>query len=634
MVGSAWTGVEHLDHIGTNTTSPVRRGTLGLDSGSQASRCDALPTHASRDSCSFMNWPDKRARHLARMKRCHFRSLDASSSGAVYRLGTSKLAEDLDTNPPKYIGPPPKSSVYHQHIGPINQANMYDVEYCEVADDVDPTSSWMFFRIGPFETYGGYSWSRALVVFPEHIFVPWGGDRVFIGDHILGNADADGDILTYPPIHQHHYHFYQASNMWRQALNVHGDSECNGGQGTYCLLKEFPPGVAFYAKQRMGLWADFNDVRPVSSDALVSYVFAGIKLLSPHRAPRPIRHSYMMVHPFLGAVLDGDVRRGTLSDVGYPRGTEGRFATFTVNTAIDTVLWSTGVLPDVDEVLHAYFHVHREMVHDFWFFEAGPAALGLLEAPWATAFVSYLCANRTDSLFDRLQARLMRSDAYSTLICKYADQQHYRGDGTDTIGPAGGRVECPFPRPLEGHMRWTAVAFFRAQPHTSLAATYSMHAVVRVYHTTRSNTDLDLDGRWQIGSRHGPPRCDMVAHPHMANFRRTCGEEIYVPLDAYMIGSCAIWYPALRAHLMQLLNAQRAWELVGLMAGEGTVVTRPAQWYARVVSPQGLFVAALVIIAACCCGACWYLRKRSCSSSSGPGQTDDTQTLQRSRTET
>ena len=44
--------------------------------------------------------------------------------------------------------------------------------------------------------------------------------------------------LRYPPIHQHHYHLIYGTNMWRQALNAHGDGECLDGQRQYCMLKE------------------------------------------------------------------------------------------------------------------------------------------------------------------------------------------------------------------------------------------------------------------------------------------------------------------------------------------------------------------------------------------------------------
>lgn len=37
----------------------------------------------------------------------------------------------------------------------------------------------------------------------------------------------------------------------------------------------------------------------------------------------------------------------------------------------------TGVIPDVDYIVDAYFHAHREMVDDMWLIHATPGRLGL-----------------------------------------------------------------------------------------------------------------------------------------------------------------------------------------------------------------------------------------------------------------
>ncbi len=514
--------------------------------------CAAL-AHApsyTRQACLIMNRPDKRARHMARMKRCHFEPLvDAQ----MMRFGTALTQHDLD----------------HWALidgGRINRNGSAATEYCEVSEDGEDGkdgSVWLFFRVGPFDTYGGYTWSRALVVFPERLFSRWENDgRVFLHDHILGNADANGHILSYPPLHQHHYHVMHGSNIWRQSINVHGDSECASGQEAYCLYKEFPERLGFHLRERIGVWADFNDVRPAhSSSALTSYVFTGLQLLQPRVAPRPIRQSYMMFSPFLGTLFDS---MGLTTSSGYVRGQNGAFGTFVVSSSLDTVMWSTGVLPDVDQVVDSYFHTHREMVDDFLFYEASPGELGLLEYPWLDAFVAYLSAPRSEGLIERLRAHLAQRNRYpisgrprNNLICQYSALQTYSTAHRTTLGPAGGKVNCPFTRPLKGNTRWTGVALLRRQPEaTVLPANYSMHAAVRVYHTLRSDADLDFDPRWrqQGNDGRGPPGCDAVTYPERINFGTSCGEELYVPLDLTLLGWYTLCYPSLMAHLLQLVN--------------------------------------------------------------------------------
>ena len=54
-----------------------------------------------------------------------------------------------------------------------------------------------------------------------------------------------------------------------------------------------------------------------------------------HRAypPRPIRHSYMILFPYLGLIRGPDA-------FGLPRGADGTFSTFRVNTGVESVMWT------------------------------------------------------------------------------------------------------------------------------------------------------------------------------------------------------------------------------------------------------------------------------------------------------
>ena len=248
-------------------------------------------------------------------------------------------------------------------------------EACEVWETAkrDETPSvWVFFRVGPFASRGGYTWSRLLALYPTNgtigrVTGTSHGGKVYIADHVAGNVDATGDLFPYPPIHQHHYHLVFGTNMWRQALNAHGDGECLDGQRHYCMLKEYPPGVAFHTTHRFGIWTDYNDVRPTNSPPLETYFFMGVKLLlpapppppppppsshskstlrpssssPPSPPPRPIRHSYMLFFPFLGLLRGKDA-------LGLPTGADGVFTTFVVNPGVETVMWMTGVLPNFD----------------------------------------------------------------------------------------------------------------------------------------------------------------------------------------------------------------------------------------------------------------------------------------------
>ena len=100
---------------------------------------------------------------------------------------------------------------------------------CEVPEG---NGVWHFTRVGPFSTRGGNSWTGVTTVHDEHARavarLHEGRASLFVGDHVLGSADASGDLLGYPPIHQHHWHYFHASDLGRDFLSVHGDQIAPG----------------------------------------------------------------------------------------------------------------------------------------------------------------------------------------------------------------------------------------------------------------------------------------------------------------------------------------------------------------------------------------------------------------------
>ena len=417
------------------------------------------------------------------------------------------------------------------------------LQICELSDE--PGGTWMFFRVGAFGTTGGSTWTRMLLTLDRGLTADFEdvNGEVIIGDHVLGSALADGDLNNDPPIHQHHFHFFYESNPWRQALNVHGDSECYRNQGTYCVMSEYPEGIGLHARPELGIGADMIDVRPEGSPPLPWYGLAGVRLLRPvafgQRLPRPIRHSYINVDPHIGMDMHHDDR-----DV---------FQTYKAHSG--RVLWSTGVIPDIDYVVSAYFHVHREMIEDYWVFEGGGGPLGLWEAPWVDAFMQSLGAapedverlgakeagrQHLDRLKRHLSARIKERGA--KLLCRHSDFVAHRDydAATESDGEGamrfehdfiGGRVVCPLSKyNLTGDVRWTAVVFLWPQNPT-VKDPYPMHTLIRVYHTTRSDI-RDDDSRWRT------PPCNITETWEKnsgAIADHSCGEEFYLPLDTHLL---------------------------------------------------------------------------------------------------
>lgn len=229
-------------------------------SNSARMNCAELPVAEWRAACEIQNVPGKRERHLARMAQCRWRpepmEIVQMSEGA--NKGPEPANQQMLSKP--YV---PCSSKAKRTTSPCpaRPGGRIAYEACEVWDEESAQPGvWAFFRVGPLASYGGYTWSRLFALFHANGTIgrltgtTGGGDaKVYIADHVAGNADEAGDLYPYPPIHQHHYHLVFGSNMWRQALNAHGDGECLDGQRHYCMLKEYPPGMAFHTTHRLGV---------------------------------------------------------------------------------------------------------------------------------------------------------------------------------------------------------------------------------------------------------------------------------------------------------------------------------------------------------------------------------------------
>lgn len=342
----------------------------------------------------------------------------------------------------------------------------------------------------------------------------------------------------------------------------------------------------------------------------------------------------MLFYPFFGLLRGED-------GYGLSRGADGPFTTFTVHTGVETVLWSTGVLPAFDGFLDAYFHTHRVIVDDVWFLRGSPESLGLLEPPWLDAFASYLhepceggsatdvtsraaianCANVSaraaaaaaagdaaampGGLISRFKRHLTSRIAASRVpfICKYSEHAAYReGEGR----AAGGLVYCPFTQSVRGDVRWTGVMLLRAQKDgaASLPSEFTLHCALRVYHTTLPDVSDD-DGRWRDLRKNCS--LDELRRP---NPDRSCGEEIYVPIDRQLLG-WMLAHPRLLVWLLALANDRNLRQLLRLLLG----VTRAKQVsdlaaaagvpiVALLVALGALGVAAAVKLACCCRRRC------------------------------
>ena len=77
---------------------------------------------------------------------------------------------------------------------------------CKGVDDEG--NQWVFARVGPLVTNGGYDWSSS--AFEALTFPEFQDQLVLVSGFHVGSTTRDGRIIAYPPIHQHHFHVVPA----------------------------------------------------------------------------------------------------------------------------------------------------------------------------------------------------------------------------------------------------------------------------------------------------------------------------------------------------------------------------------------------------------------------------------------
>ena len=138
--------------------------------------------------------------------------------------------------------------------------------------------TWEFHRIGPFNSSGGNDWTNVRIpALPTaRSSAP---ARVAVRQYLLASATIGGQILGYPPLHQHHFHTEEHSGSYfAGALISHGDDQCLASQGgVACLIRQLPDGYVQWLRTPLNVDADVNDVRSISSAVLMHWLLVAVE---------------------------------------------------------------------------------------------------------------------------------------------------------------------------------------------------------------------------------------------------------------------------------------------------------------------------------------------------------------------
>lgn len=251
---------------------------------------------------------------------------------------------------------------------------MYTVQKCAAAKD-----GWAALRLGPFNTSGGYRWTTSVfaILLPSSIFSQRmiGGVPSFSFDaYCLGSITPEGSLIGHPPIHQHHYHFFGRGDHPTDVMNMHGEQQCLEDEGGVdCYIKGLPKGYAFVTSQSsMAVSTGFNDVRPLGSRMLQSWVLAAARSSSVGEHVRRVSMMRVELRPL-------------------PTETWESRQTYNISVSVDSWTWDSGTLtsfhgyqtlpgetgayrsrPVRSNLVEGSLHAHADLTWDVMFFQGTP----------------------------------------------------------------------------------------------------------------------------------------------------------------------------------------------------------------------------------------------------------------------
>ena len=214
------------------------------------------------------------------------------------------------------------------------------------------SGDWFAWTFGPVTTQGGTNVSIISDTLKKGVLPNHAPGVLAVSDYMLGSLDERNSLLGYPPIHQHHFHVYQAPYAGQEAISTHGDSTCQPSEGgVLCNLRRSPPGYAIMIRDAVAFTATINDVRPPGSASLVSSYYIALR---PAPAGKPVKQMLLQyIYPIPLSILDQ----------AYDPPLQ--LSPDTEVVAFDARSFVAGT----SEVFDVYAHLHSKGAEQLWLFQ-------------------------------------------------------------------------------------------------------------------------------------------------------------------------------------------------------------------------------------------------------------------------
>mmetsp|Transcript_150000 Transcript_150000/g.264726 ORF Transcript_150000/g.264726 Transcript_150000/m.264726 type:complete len:678 (-) Transcript_150000:353-2386(-) len=348
--------------------------------------------------------------------------------------------------------------------------------------------SWVFQRIGPFYSNGGYDWWSIQMrdvfhlskVMLEHF------DGVYFTSALLAAASESGEILNLPPIHLHHIHVGpqpgapskasaggESSYFSDYMLEIHGDYECLPKDGgAKCLFQKPASDNVREIDRVVDLIAEINDVRAPASESMKWWFQLAIRW-HPKAIGKHVPESQSQFGLWTIQHLRNYANRKLLNDESLPiwshmpsendpYGNLGKgpqlprndstgfspvrnqfdFAvTFGLNSSEHVIAWGTAPMFHGGEMIRMKIHSHNAMFERVLLIRSDPHELGLVGGtssfPFHNAYEFTLLQDTGLKNFDDVEFYLMSNLA----AAKHEHEKKCEPSSSVKVG-------CDFNRPF------------------------------------------------------------------------------------------------------------------------------------------------------------------------------------------
>jgi len=233
---------------------------------------------------------------------------------------------------------------------------------------------WAVQRLGPFVGTGGFDWH--FMSARDALSITKGLDLqpVSIDTLLSVPIDGSGELLGFPPIHNHHSHvFIPDDGPFRGSmLLAHQDSTCTGHEGWKCSMLHFPEehGIILNGPRPLSLNILLNDVRPSGSKPLQFFFELAVRFSVGH-ARHPVQQWR----------------------VESPQPWGSNFATFLIPSAKPSLMWQSVRAPFSGRLLNIWVHAHiTRGFNQLWLISMSPEDLGLNSLQFVQHNELYQCS--------------------------------------------------------------------------------------------------------------------------------------------------------------------------------------------------------------------------------------------------